>query len=138
MKMYDLKTFSSELSLALSGVSNERAYQNFKMIAEKFLPERKGLPVLTATTLLVPGYIDANEIEAIAGFIADLDSSIPYSLLCFHPNYRMIDLPYTSLKQAKECWEAARRHLKHVNMGNLHILGIRSMLDFTSISKESR
>jgi len=129
---FDLKAYAPELSLALSGVPNERAYENFETVAREFYPERRELPVLTATTLMVPGYVDAEEVGAIARFIADLDPSIPYSLLAFHPDYEMGDLPYTELDQAAECWSAAREHLERVNVGNLHILGVRSMEELAS------
>ena len=134
---FDLKCFTPGLSLALSGVPNERAYRNFEMIAEEFIPRRRELPVLTATTLMVPGYVDAAEVEAIAGFIADLDPSIPYSLLAFHPDYHMADLPYTSLGQAVECYNAARRHLERVHVGNLHTLGVRSMESFAALARRA-
>jgi pyruvate formate lyase activating enzyme len=127
---FDLKAWDPSLSLALSGVSNERAYRNFEMIAERYYPLRRELPVLTAATLLVPGYVDAAEVESIAGFIAELDPGIPYSLLCFHPAHMMPDLPLTPLRQAVECYKAARGHLDNVNVGNLHLLGIRGMEEF--------
>jgi pyruvate formate lyase activating enzyme len=133
---FDLKCSTPELSLALSGVPNERAFRNFEMIAEEHYPERVGMPVLTASTLLVPGYVDAWEVGAIAEFIAGLDPSIPYSLLAFHPSYQMADLPYTPLRQAVECYRAARRHLERVHVGNLHILGLSSMSRFVSIAGE--
>jgi pyruvate formate lyase activating enzyme len=47
--------------------------------------------------------VDAEEVERIAEFIASLDDRIPYSLLVFH-------------------YRAARRHLKRVHIGNLHLL----------------
>jgi len=82
-------------------------------------------PFLIASTLLVPGYIDAQEVGHIAGFIASLNPEIPYSLLAFHPDYKMTDLAPTSWKQAEECFEAARQAgLKHVRVGNLHLLGL--------------
>lgn len=133
---FDLKFFSQELSLALSGVPNERAYKNFRMVAEKLYPERPELPVLTATTPLVPGYVDAEEIESIASFIADLDRGIPYSLLIFHPAYMMRDLPVTPLRDAAECYNAAKRHLEKVHVGNLHLLGLRSMSRFNSVARK--
>jgi pyruvate formate lyase activating enzyme len=86
---------------------------------------------------MVPGYVDAAEVEAIAGFIADLDPSIPYSLLAFHPDYHMADLPYTSLGQAVECYNAARRHLERVHVGNLHTLGVRSMESFAALARRA-
>jgi pyruvate formate lyase activating enzyme len=105
------------------------------MVAEEIYPVRKQLPVLTATTLLVTGYIDSHEVEAIAEFIADLDPSIPYSLLIFHPAYLMQDLPVTPIEQVTECFKAAKRHLERVNVGNLHLLGLKSMSQFNSFIK---
>lgn len=119
---FDLKCHNPTLSLALSGVGNESAYANFKMVYERYYNERPELPVLTATTLLVPGYTDAEEVDGIAGFIAELDDSIPYSLLVFSPHFMMRDLPVTSVKQVQECYRTAKRHLKRVNVGNLQLL----------------
>ena len=124
---FDLKSFNLNMSLALSGVSNRRAYENFRMIAEELYSKRPEAPVLTATTLLVPGYVDAEEVDRIAGFIADLNDEIPYSLLVFHPALRMKDLPITPVEQVMECYKAARKHLRRVNVGNLPLIGIRKL-----------
>jgi pyruvate formate lyase activating enzyme len=77
---------------------------------------------LTATTLLVPGYIDAQEVESIAQFIAALNPDVPYSLLAFHPDYAMQDMPVTTEVLAEECRDAAGKHLNRVNLGNRHLL----------------
>jgi pyruvate formate lyase activating enzyme len=127
---FDLKCHTPSLSLALSGVDNSRAFSNFKMIAQEKYEKRSEVPMLTATTLLVPGYIDKIEVERIAEFIAELNESIPYSLLLFHPDYAMSDLPYTNLKLAQDCYRAASSFLENVNIGNLHMLGMRRMDDF--------
>ncbi|MCS7144560.1 MAG: radical SAM protein, partial [Archaeoglobaceae archaeon] len=87
-------------------------------IGEKF-PE-----VLSATTLLVPYYVDEKEIEGIASFIASIDEKIPYSLLIFHPDYRLRDLPITPREQVFNCYKTAKKYLKNVNIGNLHLLGL--------------
>jgi len=78
--------------------------------------------ILTATTLLIPGYIDKEEIEKIAKFISSLNPDIPYSLLAFHPDFKMRDMPVTTKKLAEECYEAATKHLNKVNIGNKHLL----------------
>ncbi|MEM2176124.1 MAG: radical SAM protein [Archaeoglobaceae archaeon] len=115
---FDLKAWNEFLHILLTGRSNERAKKNFEKIAEKF-PD-----VLSATTLLVPYYVDEEEVEKIAGFIASIDENIPYSLLVFHPDYRLRDLPVTPREQVFNCYKAAKKHLKRVNIGNLHLLGI--------------
>jgi pyruvate formate lyase activating enzyme len=74
----------------------------------------------------VPGYIDEEEIRNIAAFIAGLNPEIPYSLLAFHPQFMMDDLPVTSRSHAENCLEAARSAgLKHVHVGNIHLLDKR-------------
>lgn len=123
---FDLKCGSETVSKALSGVSNRRSFENFEMLFRKYGSERRDMPLLTGTTLLVPGYVDALEVEKIAGFLADLDRDIPYSLLVFHPDFVMSDLPTTPYRQVEECYRAAKKHLTRVNVGNLASLGIRS------------
>lgn len=118
---FDLKTYSKELSLALSGVDNERAYENFRLIAEEFY-DRRSDPMLTATTLLVPYYVDEDQVSRIAKFIADVDPDIPYSLLVFHGDFMMRDLPVTPKSQVTKCYKAAKRYLKNVWVGNLNLL----------------
>ncbi|MGQ9513578.1 MAG: radical SAM protein [Thermoproteota archaeon] len=129
---FDLKCFSEAMSFALSGVSNRRAFENFEMVAREFYPRRSELPMLTATTLLVPGYVDEYEVGKIAEFISKIDQRIPYSLLIFHPDFMMKDLPITSFEQTSRCYRAARNYLERVHIGNLNLLGFSGMKHFLS------
>jgi len=119
---FDLKCWSEELNIALCGVSNKPTLENFKMIGEKFYKQRPELSVLCASTLLLPGYVDAEEVENIAEFIGQIDPNIPYTLLAFYPCYIMNDLPTTSRKQALKCQKAAEKHLKNARIGNIDLL----------------
>ena len=119
---FDLKTCNEALNIALCGVSNKSTLANFKMIGEKFYTKRKELPMLSASTLLVSGYIDAEEVEGIAKFISGIDPEIPYTLLAFYPCYVMNDLPSTSKKQAIECQKTAEKYVKNTRIGNIHLL----------------
>ena len=92
------------------------------MLGAKFYKKRKELSVLCASTLLVPGYIDPEEVEKIAKFISETDPQIPYTLLAFYPRYVMNDLPTTSRKQVVECRKAAEEHLKNIRVGNVNLL----------------
>ena len=123
---FDLKAATPSLSLALSAVDNTKAFENFEMIAKEFYNERPNLPLLMASTLLVPGYVSAAEVEQIALFISEINPDIPYSLLAFYPAFKMMDLPPTSKTQASECYHIAKTYLNRVNVGNLHILGIKA------------
>ena len=119
---FDLKAWDPALHIALTGVSNQRTLNNFTRAAEK-IDHRPAPPLLIANTLLVPGYIDRAEITAIAGFIANLNPDITYSLLAFHPQFFMSDMPMTSKKLANQCLQAAREAgLNNVRLGNVHLL----------------
>jgi len=119
---FDLKAWSEELHIALCGVSNKRTLENFQLLAG-YIPKRPSPPFLIASTLLVPGYVDEDEVSRIASFIASLSPEIPYSLLAFHPQFIMDDLPTTSRQHAQRCLGAARRQgLERVRVGNLHLL----------------
>ena len=119
---FDLKAWDKHLHQALTGTSNHRTLGNFTRAAQ-FRMQRLSPPALIANTLLVPGYIDAGEIRALAKFIAAIDPNIPYSLLAFHPQFYMSDLPLTSRELADDCLQAAwDAGLKQVRLGNVHLL----------------
>jgi pyruvate formate lyase activating enzyme len=119
---FDLKAWTENLHLALCGVSNKRTLDNFNRVAQN-IHKRSEVPLLVASTLLVPGYIDRKEIYQIASFIYRCNPDIPYSLLGFYPHFLMTDLPTTTRIQAQECLTAVREAgLTKVRIGNEHLL----------------
>ncbi|MBA7712734.1 hypothetical protein ES703_121723 [subsurface metagenome] len=119
---FDLKAWNEGLHIALCGVSNKRTLENFKSLGE-YVNKRPSPPFLVASTLLVPGYVDKEEVSGIAAFISSVDPDIPYALLAFHPQFMMDDLPPTSKRHAQECLIAAKAQgLKKVRLGNIHLL----------------
>ncbi len=119
----DIKAWSEELHTALCGVSNRRTLENFRTLA-RYIPERASPPFLIASTPLVPGYIDREEVGGIAAFIASINPGIPYTLLAFRPRFMMSDMPPTSEQHANECLaEAKAQGLRNVRLGNTHLLG---------------
>ncbi|UCG28411.1 MAG: radical SAM protein, partial [Bacteroidales bacterium] len=119
---FDLKAFDDELNKTLTGISNKAVKENFKRAAGRST-ERDNPPLVLASTLLVPGYIDRDQVYKIAGFIASLNPEIPYSLLAFAPQFYMSDLPYTSARHAREAEAAAyEAGLSNVRIGNKHLL----------------
>ncbi|MHA1505648.1 MAG: radical SAM protein [Candidatus Asgardarchaeia archaeon] len=121
---FDLKAFNPLINFALCGFSNEAVLKNFEMLARDFFERRREVPLITATTLLVPGYVDDEEVREIAKFIASIDENIPYSILIFHPDYMMRDLPITPKEQVLKCYKEAKKYLKHVNIGNKFLLNL--------------
>ncbi len=72
-------------------------------------------------TLVVPGFNDsAEELWDTAHFIRSVSPDIPWHVTAFHPDYRMMDHPYTrasSLQQAADIGQEAG--LRFVYAGNL-------------------
>ena len=121
---FDLKAFDENIHLALTGVSNKRTLVNFTHVAQRY-SERPELPLVIASTLLVPCYIDSDQVSKIADFIASIDPRIPYSLLAFAPNFYMTDLPCTTARQALAAEVSAQEAgLVNVHLGNRHLLGL--------------
>jgi len=119
---FDLKAWDEKLHRALTGNTNRRTLENFRRAATR-IDERPDPPLLAASTLLVPGYVDEQEVRKLARFLADIDPDIPYSLLGFHPSFVLSDLPPTSKTQAYACLQAARdQGLTRVRIGNRHVL----------------
>ncbi len=119
---FDLKAHDDNLHRALTGASNRYTLENFARAAARF-DERPTPPPVVASTLLVPGYVDAEEVSRIARFIADLNPAIPYALLGFAPHFLFPDLPRTSVRHAEEAEAAARAAGLHtVCIGNRHLL----------------
>jgi len=121
---FDLKAHTESLHISLTGWSNRRTLENFTRAARRF-GERRNPPLVVASTLLVPGYVDPEEVGRIAEFVAGHDPDIPYALLGFAPNFMIPDLPTTSVNHAEAALDAAREAgLTNVRIGNRHLLGL--------------
>lgn len=119
---FDLKAWTPSVHYALTGAPNFRTLENFAWVAQEF-DARPEVPLLVASVLLVPGYVDVEEVRAIANFLASLNPAIPLSLLAFHPNCLMDDLPCTSWAHMERCTSAAKEAgLRNVHIGNRHLL----------------
>ncbi len=119
---FDLKAWNEGIHIALCGVSNKKTVENFSWLST-LIDLRKDPPLLVASTLLVPGYVDVEEVKKISDFIASLNPDIPYTLLAFYPTFVLNDLPRTSFRHAMRCLEAAKvSGLRRVRIGNKHLL----------------
>lgn len=118
----DIKAWTPSIYKALSGNDGRKTFENIKAASSR-INERREVPLLVASTLLVPGYIDEYEVENIAKFLVELNEEIPYRLLAFHPEYKMRDLPPTSINHANAALEVAKKAgLKNVSVGNYWLL----------------
>lgn len=73
------------------------------------------------TTLLIPTLNDGErELRQIADFICSLGSETPWHISRFHPQYKMLDLPPTSLKSIERAFRIGKEAgLKYVYTGNV-------------------
>jgi len=119
---FDLKAWNESLHIALCGVSNKGTMENFAYVA-RWAAKRPDPPLLIASTLLIPGYTDEDEIRGISRMIASVNPEIPYALLAFYPQFHFNDLPTTARSHALKCKEIAEEAgLKRVRIGNTHLL----------------
>ncbi|MGC9020676.1 MAG: radical SAM protein [Candidatus Methanodesulfokora sp.] len=119
---FDLKAWNSRLYKVLTGRDLGVVYQNARE-ALLLSRERPEVPLFSASTLLVPGYVDEEEVRMIARFIASINPDAPYSLLAFHPSFLMSDLPNTSRRHAMDAMKAAREEgLTKIHIGNPWLL----------------
>jgi pyruvate formate lyase activating enzyme len=76
---------------------------------------------LEVTTLIIPGSNDsADDLEGIAGFLAEVGSEIPWHISRFHPDYRFGDTPPTPLAALEKAERIGRTAgLKYIYPGNV-------------------
>ena len=126
----DWKAWTPSIYEALTGVNGVKGVERLKAntrILAGLATRRSEPPLLVVSTLLVPGYVDAGEVEGIAGYIAGLMEeygiNIPMVLLAFYGAHLMKDMPSTSINHAREAVEAAKTAgIKEVYVGNEWLL----------------
>ncbi len=101
-----LKAVTDSLHRHYTGKSSGRVLKNFVRL------HRSGMKI-TASSLLIPGYIDADETENIAKFIAGVDKNIPYHILAY---LKAGDNPWRrpTHDEIDGAASAARKHLDRV------------------------
>jgi pyruvate formate lyase activating enzyme len=75
------------------------------------------------TTLLIPGYNDDDDqLEKLTGWVAErLGPDVPLHFSRFHPDYKMLDVPPTTMASLEHARDIALRHgLRYVYTGNVH------------------
>jgi pyruvate-formate lyase-activating enzyme len=108
----DIKAYDQVVYRRLCGTDNETVLRApAEILARSF--------TLEVLTLFIPGWVETEQIVAIARLIADLDPEIPFTILAFFPAYRMLDTPSPTLVQVVETYEAVRETgLRQVRLGN--------------------
>ena len=101
-----IKAVSDELHEKYTGKSNKMCLDNFMLI------HKKGIE-LSASSVLIPGLIEEDEIERIAKFIASVDKEIPFRIIGY---MKVEGLAYRepNCKELNETADKARKYLKNV------------------------
>lgn len=110
----DLKSFDAKQYKKLGG-RLETILENLKQF------KRNGIWI-EITTLIVPTQNDTDaELEEIASFIAkELDPFTPWHISAFHPDYKELSLPPTSISTLQRAYDIGKKAgLHYVYMGNV-------------------
>ena len=101
-----LKAYSDKIHKEYTGVSNSRVLDHFGRIYDQ------GITV-TANTVFIPNLIDADEVENIARFIAEVDPQIPFHIIGYMPVQGM---PWRSpdQREMKDVKQTAEKYLEKV------------------------
>lgn len=107
----DLKGFTQEFYTKLSG--------NFDQV-KRTIELSQSRTHVEITTLIIPGENDSeDDMEKEAQWIASLNPEIPLHLSRFFPNHLWMDKPITPMDTLIKLERIAKKHLKHVHLGNV-------------------
>jgi len=122
----DMKSWLDAANIDLKSFSRDYYKKVLKTdldgVLESLIEFAKSDIWLEVTTLLIPGVNDSEEeIEKMAEFIAlELGAEIPWHFSAFHPDYKMLDTPSTTLQSMEKAREIAYKHgIKYVYLGNI-------------------
>ncbi len=108
----DIKAFDETVYRRLCGTGNETVLRApAEILARDF--------VLEVLTLYIPGWVETDQIRAIAGLVADVDPNIPFTILAFFPAYKMEKVcPPTLAEMIETCDAVCDAGLRQVRLGN--------------------
>ncbi len=109
----DIKAYDDGVHRRLTGSSNERVLGLPSEMVERGF-------TLEVTTVHIPGWVEVDQIGAIAASLARVDPDIPYGIIAFFPEHELRDVPSPDYHQMVEAFEASvDAGLRNVRLGNL-------------------
>lgn len=110
----DLKSFSEEFYMKTCKAKLKPVLDNIRRCYELGI-------WMEVTTLVIPTLNDsAEELRKCADFLVSLSPSIPWHLSAFHPDYKVNNLPQTSIAALEEAYKIGiSSGLKYVYIGNI-------------------
>ena len=106
--IFSIKAYSDDIHRDYTGHSNKVILKNFATIA------RSGKK-LQAETVLIPGYIDAHEVERVAKFVASIDKEITFRIDSY---FKVPGCPWRSAtkEEVAAAETLAKKHLNNVTV----------------------
>ncbi|MBD3241313.1 MAG: AmmeMemoRadiSam system radical SAM enzyme [Chitinivibrionales bacterium] len=110
----DLKSFRDEFYRTRCGARLEPVLESIKRMRELDI-------WVEVTTLVIPGQNDSREeLDSIAGFLAETDPRIPWHISRFHPQYKLTEAASTPLETLHMARDLGIAHgLRYVYLGNV-------------------
>lgn len=115
-----LRAISKRKHMQLTGATNQKVLSNIYKVHDRGVK-------LQMSTILIPEIMDKNEIEKIAGFLADVDRDLPLHITGYIP-VPGIPWRWPTREDMQEAIEAARAHLNRVTGS---VLSVRDYLEIT-------
>lgn len=109
----DLKSMQQENYRAMGG--------SLKAVLDTIQLARASGLWVEVVTLVIPGFNNKpDELWETARFLSSVSPEIPWHVTAFHPDYRMLNTPYTSSKDLQQAAEIGQEAgLRYVYAGNL-------------------
>jgi pyruvate formate lyase activating enzyme len=110
----DLKSFRNEFYQKVSRAKLSPVLDNIKRFFQAGIETE-------VTTLIIPNFNDSKqELTAIANFLANISTDIPWHISAFYPAYKMLDVPPTPHKTLIQAYDIGKKAgLRYVYIGNV-------------------
>jgi pyruvate formate lyase activating enzyme len=124
----DIKAYDDGVHRRLTGCSNERILRLPHEIRERGF-------TLEVLSLFIPGWVEADQIEMIAGILNEVDPELPFTILAFFPEFQLKDVPSPTVTQMLEAYERVRDvGLENVRLGNVGVF-VRTREDLEVLTR---
>jgi len=111
----DIKAFEPDIHKKLCGVDNSRILE----LPSEMLQLGFQLEVLS---LFIPGWVETDQLTKIALLLVKISPEIPFTLLAFFPEYRMMNVRPPNTGEMIESYHAVKKAgLKNVRIGNIGV-----------------
>ncbi|MFW9998647.1 MAG: radical SAM protein [Candidatus Hodarchaeota archaeon] len=111
----DIKAYDEEIYKKLCGTSNKTVLNSVKEIVKRNF-------ILEILTVYIPNFIEIDQFEKIAQLIVEIDENIPFHILAFFPQYKLLKNRPPNLDEILETFKTLKSiGLKHIQIGNVGV-----------------